>query len=80
MDSALANGDAQSWQERLSEDRQGGALRELRDQLAGMRAELRRRLDAGAAPDEFALAEKLLAAVEAADSAALTFWDKYNKG
>ena len=68
-----------SWQERLAADKQGSALRELRDYLAGKRGELRCLLDAGSSPEEYELNTKLLAAVEAADSAALTFWEKNNK-
>ena len=67
------------WQERLSSDKQGVALRELRDYLAGRQAELRRLLDAGSRPEEYSLNQKLLAAVEAADSAAQVFWEKHNK-
>ena len=69
----------EGWQERLTTDKQGSALRELRDYLAGRQAELRRLLDAEANQKEYALRQKLLAAVEAADSAALVFWEKYNK-
>jgi len=69
----------EGWQERLTTDKQGNALRELRDYLAGKQAELRRLLDAGSSPEEYELHQKLLAAVEAADSAALAFWEKCNK-
>lgn len=70
---------AEGWQERLAGDKQGGALRELRDYLANKRAELRRLLDIGSSPEEYALHQKLLAAVEAAESAAIAFWEKHNK-
>jgi hypothetical protein len=67
------------WQERLSADKQGVALRELRDYLAGKQAELRRLLDAGSSPEDYEVHQKLLAAVEAADAASTTFWEKHNK-
>ena len=67
------------WQERLSTDKQGAALRELRDYLAGIQAELHRLLDIGSAPEEYSLHQKLLVAVEAADGAVLAFWEKCNK-
>jgi hypothetical protein len=66
-------------QERLAADRQGIALRGLRDHLAGKRAHLRRLLDDGAAPEEFSLYENLMEAVDAAEKAALAFWEKHNK-
>jgi hypothetical protein len=68
-----------SWQERLCSDKKGVALRELRDYLAGKQAELRSLLDAGSEPEKYASHQKLLAAVEAADSAALAYWEKHNK-
>ena len=68
-----------SWQERLALDKHGSALRELRDYLAAKQAELRYLLDAGSSPEEYKLRQKLLASVEAADSAALAFWEKHNK-
>ncbi|MDR2892004.1 MAG: hypothetical protein LBV80_02810 [Deltaproteobacteria bacterium] len=67
------------WQERLAEDKQGFALRELRDYLSVKQAELRRQLDIGSSPADYAVYQKLLAAIEAADSAAVTFWEKDNK-
>ena len=79
METNAAPEQIESWQERLSNDKQGAALRELRDYLAGRQAELRRLLDAGSEPEKYALHEKLLAAVVAADGAALAFWEKYNK-
>ena len=79
METATPLGQIGGWQERLAADKQGAALRELRDYLAGKQAELRRLLDAGSSPEEYELRQKLLAAVEAADSAALTFWEKHNK-
>jgi hypothetical protein len=69
----------EGWRERLAADTQGGALRELRDYLAGKQAELRRLLDVGSSPEDYGLHQKLLAAVEAADGAALAFWERYNK-
>ena len=69
----------EGWQERLAADSQGGALRELRDHLAGKQAELRRLLDVGGSPEDYVVNQKLLAAVEAADSAAVAFWEKCNK-
>ena len=69
----------ESWQERLAMDKQGASLRELRDYLAGKQAELRRLFDAGVGPEEYGQYQKLLAAVEAADVAALAFWEKHNK-
>jgi hypothetical protein len=79
METAAASKHLEGWQERLAADKQGSALRELRDYLAGKHGELRRLLDAGASPEEYELYKKLLAAVEAADSAALAFWEKHNK-
>ncbi|MDR0466353.1 MAG: hypothetical protein LBH94_03240 [Deltaproteobacteria bacterium] len=79
METATALEEFEGWQERLTADKQGAALRELRDYLADKRAELRRLLDAGTSPEEFRLNQKLLAAVEAADGAAQVFWEKHNK-
>jgi transposase-like protein len=79
METATLPEQVDDWQERLTTDKQGSALRELRDHLASKQAELRRMLNAGTSPEEYGLQQKLLAAVEAADSAALTFWEKYNK-
>ena len=79
METANSSAHVEGWQERLTSDKQGSALRELRDYLAGKRADLRRLLDAGGSPEEYNLRQKLLAAVDAADSAALAFWEKYNK-
>ncbi|MDR2488967.1 MAG: hypothetical protein LBD42_05705 [Desulfovibrio sp.] len=69
----------EAWQDRLAADGRGDALRELLGYLAEKRAELRRALDAGASPEEFPVHEGLLAAVDAAENAALAFWDKHNK-
>jgi len=69
----------ESWQERLAADKQGRALRELGDYLAAKQAELRRLLDDEASPEEYELRQKLLAAVAAAGSAALAFWERHNK-
>ena len=69
----------EGWQERLTSDAQGHALRELGDYLAGKQAELRRLLDAGSSPEEYETRQKLLAAVEAAQAAALAFWEKHHK-
>ena len=63
----------------MAADGRGDALRELLGYLAEKRTELRRALDAGISPEEFAVHEGLLAAVDAAESAALAFWDKYHK-
>ncbi|MCL2029114.1 MAG: hypothetical protein FWG97_01665 [Deltaproteobacteria bacterium] len=79
MEKAATTEQVESWQERLAADRQGGALRELRDYLAEKQGELRRLLDAGADPETYELYQKFLAAVEAADGAALAFWEKHNK-
>ena len=78
MENATTAKQFEGWQERLASDKQGIALRELRDYLAGRQAELRRLLDIEAGPEEYVLRQKLLAAVEAADSAALVFWEKHN--
>jgi hypothetical protein len=79
MENATSTDTREGWQERLTTDKQGNALRELRDHLAGKQGELRRLLDAGTDPETYDLHNKLLAAVEAADSAALAFWEKCNK-
>jgi len=79
MATAMTQEQPESWRDRLAADTQGSALRELRDFLAGKQAELHRLLDAGSSPDVFALHQKLLAAAEAADNAAVTFWEKHNK-
>jgi transposase-like protein len=79
METAATPEHVEGWQERLAADKQGSALRELRDYLAAKQAELRRLLDAGSSPEEYELRQKLLAAMEAADSAALAFWENYNK-
>ena len=78
MENATTAKQFEGWQERLASDKQGIVLRELRDYLAGRQAELRRLLDVEAGPEEYVLRQKLLAAVEAADSAALAFWEKHN--
>ncbi|MDR2504442.1 MAG: hypothetical protein LBD82_08715 [Deltaproteobacteria bacterium] len=70
---------SEGWPDCLAGDRQGEALRRLRDILAAKRARLRDRLAAGVAPEEFALGEKLLAALDAADAAALVIWEEHNK-
>jgi hypothetical protein len=67
------------WQEQLAADPGGLALGRLRDHLAGRRADLRRNMDAGALPEDYAVTEKLLAAVEAAEIAAVAYWEKFNK-
>ena len=79
MEKAATTEQAESWQERLATDRQGGALRELRDYLAEKQGELRRFLDAGTDQETYELHQKFLTAVEAADKAALTFWERHNK-
>jgi hypothetical protein len=68
-----------SWQDRLAADNQGDALREMLGYLAEKRTELRRVMDAGLDPKDFAVHEGLLAAVDAAEQAALAFWEKHNK-
>jgi hypothetical protein len=79
METTTALEQLEGWQERLAADKQGSALRELRDCLTGKQAGLRRLLDAGGTPEEYELRQKLLAAVEAADNAAVAFWEKHNK-
>jgi hypothetical protein len=79
METVTTPKEPEGWRERLAADKQGGALRELRDYLAGKQAELRRLLDVGGSPEDYGLHRKLLAAVEAADSAALAFWEQCNK-
>jgi hypothetical protein len=79
METVTTLKEPEGWQERLAADKQGGVLRELRDYLAGKQAELRRLLDVGGSPEDYAVHQKLLAAVEAADSAAVAFWEKCNK-
>jgi hypothetical protein len=79
METATTPQESEGWRERLEADRQGGALRELRDYLAGKQAELRRLLDVGSSPEDYGLHQKFLAAMEAADSAAVAFWEQYNK-
>ena len=79
METATTMNQIEGWQERLAEDEQGVTLRELRDYLAVKQAELRRLLDAEASQEEYELNQKFLAAVEAADIAALAFWEKHNK-
>ena len=79
MQSDIAPVPSDGWQDRLAADRQGSALRGLRDYLAGRRADLRRLLDGEATPEEFSLYEKLMAAVDAAEKAAVSLWEKHNK-
>jgi DNA-binding transcriptional regulator YiaG len=79
MENTTNSKQTEAWQERLATDKQGSALRELRDYLSVKQGELRRLLDAGTDPETFELHQKLLAAVVAADSAALAFWEKHNK-
>ena len=79
MENAATPEHHESWQERLAADKAGAALRELRDYLAEKKGALRRLLEAGADPETYELHQKLLAAMEAADSAAVAFWEKYNK-
>jgi hypothetical protein len=69
----------ESRQDELASDASGMILKSVRDKLAEMRATLRRLKDAGAAPQEYAVAEKLLAAVDAAEEVDLAFWEKHNK-
>ena len=78
MDASIAQ-PVEGWPDCLARDGQGEALRRLRDHLASKRAYLRARLDGGVAPEEFALGEKLLAALDAADAVALVIWEKHNK-
>jgi hypothetical protein len=70
---------ASSWQDRLAADSGGAVLAGLRQELSGKRAELRRRMDAGLLPAEYSTAEKLLAALDAAESAVVSYWEKFNK-
>jgi len=58
METATTMNQIEGWQERLAEDEQGVALRELRDYLAVKQAELRRLLDAEARQEEYALNQK----------------------
>jgi hypothetical protein len=67
------------WQDKLAADRDSAALKLLLEKLASIRTRLRRITDAGCPPEEYAVAEKLLEAVEAAESAALTYWERHNK-
>ncbi|MDR2051352.1 MAG: hypothetical protein LBQ63_06240 [Deltaproteobacteria bacterium] len=67
------------WQEKLAADRNSSALKVLLGKLTSMREKLRRFMDAGCPPEEYAVAEKLLAAVEAAESAATAYWERHNK-
>ena len=79
METTAASEQFEGWQERLATDKQGNALRALRDYLAEKQGVLRSLLDAGVSPEAYELHQKLLKAVEAADSAALAFWDKHNR-
>ncbi|MDR1946213.1 MAG: hypothetical protein LBQ51_03495 [Desulfovibrio sp.] len=67
------------WQEKLAADSDGSALKSLREQLARDRAVLRRDMDSGASPEAYAVSAKLAAAVDAAESAATAYWEKYNR-
>jgi hypothetical protein len=67
------------WQEKLAADPDSVFLKSLLDKLTGMKAKLRRFMDAGAPPAEYAAAEKLLGSVNAAENAAIAYWEKHNK-
>jgi hypothetical protein len=67
-------------QERLRHDTDGKLRRELEAQLAELQHRVKRGLDAGAAPDEFARLTALNDAVAAAGQVLARAWGLYHKG
>jgi hypothetical protein len=67
------------WQEQLAADPGGAALSGLRRELSVKKVELRRRMDVGLLPEEYSTAEKLLTALDAAESAVVSYWTKFNE-
>ncbi|MBQ7457158.1 MAG: hypothetical protein IJS54_06110 [Desulfovibrio sp.] len=55
----------------LEDDLSGQGLKKLQERLVDMRTNLRRCMDKGLDPDDFSVAKRLLAAVEAAESVLL---------
>ena len=62
--------DMESAFDALAEDPSGYRLKEIREELFAMKAEVKRAMDAGMTADEMAVARQVLAAVECADDVA----------
>ncbi|MEJ0017910.1 MAG: EscE/YscE/SsaE family type III secretion system needle protein co-chaperone [Acetobacteraceae bacterium] len=65
-------------QDRLAADKDGSARRSLEAELATLRQTLKRRLDAGAPPDEFRKLTTLLDAATAAGEVVANTWKMYH--
>jgi hypothetical protein len=67
-------------QARLAADAGGVERRKLEEAIATLRATLRRRMAAGASPDEFRRLEAVDAAAEAAEGVVSQAWRRYHGG
>ena len=63
----------------LAKDDSGELLKDIRGKLEAQLADIRRHMDAGLPPDEYAKAEDLRAGVQAALTVAELFWKKTHR-
>ena len=71
--------DMESAFDALAEDPSGYRLKEIREELFAMKAEVKRAMDAGMTAEEMAVARLVLAAVECADDVAGRAHDALNR-
>ena len=71
--------DMESAFDALAEDPSGYRLKEIREELFAMKAEVKCAMDAGMTADEMAVARQVLAAVECADDVAGRAHDALNR-
>lgn len=62
------------WCEELLSDPSGNGLKVVKDRIASIRFEVKRKMDQGLASDEFAEAKSILEALESADEIATDYW------
>lgn len=63
----------------LAEDPSGRGLKQLREELFEMRADVKRAMDAGMTSDEMAVARQVMTAVDAAEKVAERVYDTLNR-
>lgn len=63
----------------LAEDPSGQGLKRLREELFGMRMDVKRAMDAGMTSDEMAVARQVMAAVDSAEKVAERVYDTLNR-